>query len=412
MKEDIKKYNQLIPKSSTNLVRTQNSIEITNKLLFESRYEWWNKLPDLWKKILNAYIGKIQNYPNFNSIDISCIGSKDIPANQDLEKILQIKHLEYHFWDEHDWGGIESLNTILPIEKLRNLEILKLSDCHSINWDGQIEIIYGLSNLKILEISGSNLSDINGIQQLTKLEELYIDHNFLEDISFLSGLTNLKILLLDNNPIKNFSCLESLTNLNKLKIGNSYRSFKYVEDIGSISFIKRLFKLKFLDLNQTSLRDISNLKNLINLEELLLSWNNIDEIECLKSLYNLKTLNLAGNKSLKNIKPLQNLFKIETLNLSHTSIYDITPLKLMPNLNELRIEHTQVLDFSPLLYLKNLAILEVSFDEEIDLRPFEKLKNLKKLVIHSYNIRMYKAIDRIKHCLPHCNIFHYDEPPF
>ncbi len=103
--------NSLIPMSSTSLVKVGYSIDITNKLIFESSYNWWNKLTDIWKKIFNAYIGKINNYPEFDTIDISCSGTTQTPSYQELEKIFQINHIEYHHFDNHD-GAIEELDSI------------------------------------------------------------------------------------------------------------------------------------------------------------------------------------------------------------------------------------------------------------------------------------------------------------
>jgi Leucine-rich repeat (LRR) protein len=54
-----------------------------------------------------------------------------------------------------------------------------------------------LVNLKVLWLSRSGLTDLDGIPTLSNLEELYLAYNEINDLSSLSLLDNIKCLDLE-----------------------------------------------------------------------------------------------------------------------------------------------------------------------------------------------------------------------
>ena len=86
---------------------------------------------------------------------------------------------------------------------LENLEILILSENN-----GQlcnIDALSGLKNLRVLEVSGTQINDISVINNFDKLSHLIIQRNNLTEIEAIAELNNLKMLYLDtavynNNP--------------------------------------------------------------------------------------------------------------------------------------------------------------------------------------------------------------------
>ena len=117
-----------------------------------------------------------------------------------------------------------------------------------------------LSNKKISEIT-----QIQGLDQLQDLSELNLDNNQISEIKGLENLINLEILSLENNKIT------------------------------EIKGIEKLSKLESLNLNSNRIKEIKDLNSLKNLKELLLWDNQITEIKNLQNLDNLKILGLSGN---------------------------------------------------------------------------------------------------------------------
>jgi len=61
-----------------------------------------------------------------------------------------------------------------------------------------------------------DISEIQGLGNLTTLQELILDHNKLKDIHGLENLVQLRVLDLRFNEITELKGLEYLTNLQKL----------------------------------------------------------------------------------------------------------------------------------------------------------------------------------------------------
>ena len=116
-------------------------------------------------------------------------------------------------------------------------------------------------NTNFLNLSNTNLTDINGIEEFTKIKMLYIRNNKIEDISVLSSLKELTHLYIDGNNITNINCLknsnieilsydsniidkEVLLTLPFLHTIHSYNTHSYFEKISKDDLIK--FKNKLI----------------------------------------------------------------------------------------------------------------------------------------------------------------------
>jgi Leucine-rich repeat (LRR) protein len=100
----------------------------------------------------------------------------------------------------------------------------------------------------------------------------------------------------------------------------------------------------------------------------------------LVEMVNIKELDLAGDKSVESLQPLERLYELKSLNVSHTSIRDIQPLRNLTSLEELNLSHTPVSELEPLKYSTNLVYLDVSntnVSELNVLRNFSKLRTLR-----------------------------------
>jgi len=257
--------------------------------------------------------------------------------------------------------GITDISEIRGLETLTNLHVLKLNNNNIV----EIKGLETVGNLIQLELRNNQITEIKGLDNLVYLEELDLQGNKIEIIKGLDTLKNLRDLNLFGNKIsqvKSFSKKEHLRNLwfsenpiyFQLKFipGNSkterlenyaQMSKKEIEEAvengmaenGSVLYHGREYKatmkdsLLTLDLSSWGIKDISEIKgleNLTKLQALNLNVNNISEIKGLETLINLETLLLENNR-IETLKGLDNLGYLKTLNLYNCRIHQIESFK-------------------------------------------------------------------------------------
>ena len=125
-----------------------------------------------------------------------------------------------------------------------------------------------LSDTTSLDLSGQNLDS--------------------EDIEPLKKFTNLRYLDLSDNNITDISCLSELASLRDL--------YLYNNDIENIEPLARLNNLETLNLSCNNITDIEPLSRLINMKELWLSYNNIVHIDAISEMNDVEVLVLDNNK--------------------------------------------------------------------------------------------------------------------
>ncbi len=160
------------------------------------------------------------------------------------------------------------------------------------------------THLETLGISGSNITEIEGLDTLTNLRRLYISGGFTE-IKGLDSLKNLHKLNIYSKKITEIRGLDNLKGLTWLSLcGNKIIEIKGLENLEN---------LEILDLAGNQIAEIKGLENLMNLIDLDLSNNRITEIKGLKNLKNLKCLYLADNKitEIKGLWGLRNLSHLD-----------------------------------------------------------------------------------------------------
>lgn len=142
-----------------------------------------------------------------------------------------------------------------------------------------------LTQLTTLNASGSNISDLTGLETAQNLISLDLSHNQISDLSALSNLFSLGTLSLNGNQ---------------------------VSDIGPL---RRLVALESLLLNGNSISNLSSLSGLTNLITLELDHNQITNLSLLSGLTNLSFLDLRDNQ-ISDLSPLSGLGNLETLDVS------------------------------------------------------------------------------------------------
>jgi Leucine-rich repeat (LRR) protein len=152
-----------------------------------------------------------------------------------------------------------------------------------------------LAKLTTLEAQQAGITNVSGLEFAVNLKKLDLTDNQISDLSPLRGLENLEYLNLKWNHVTNITALKGLTNLTYLGLEN----------------------------NQIS--DISPLSSLRNLTRLNLGVNRVNRLDTLGRLTSLEQLILYYN-DISNIGPLAGLIRLQVLNLSDNQISDISPL--------------------------------------------------------------------------------------
>lgn len=240
----------------------------------------------------------------------------------DLEILVLFSKLKELFIDDH-----ESYNfNFNGLDKLTNLEVLTLDIIGLKN----IEDLHGLvnlTNLRELHILSTSIAKIKFLSQLKKLEKLsisgeinYFFHSEISEIEGLENLIKLKELNLYSNKIYEIKGLETLLNLESINLSGN--------KITEIKNLDKLTRLKKLNLRSNKIYKIKGLNELLDLEVLDLSNNRISEIRGLENQNDLIHLNLERN-FIKEIKNLENLINLKFLGLSYNNITPILGLKLI-----------------------------------------------------------------------------------
>lgn len=179
-------------------------------------------------------------------------------------------------------------------------------------------------NLRILNVSGNALKDINGLINVPKLEILNADGNQLQSIPIIATrMENLKILSLSNNQIHRVApkMLENFPLLREL-----YLVANHLEDVGA-SF--QTVSLVLLDLsnNQLSQFDLSNINP--QMEVLNLSFNHFSQFvgnvaPSPSGRYGMQLVDLSNNPGyMGDLDFLQSFNELEILYLSQFNVRHI-----------------------------------------------------------------------------------------
>ena len=120
--------------------------------------------------------------------------------------------------DRADSGFIEAVKDVIFGNHDFHIEPADLRQI-----DGSLDIAYcGLEeldgieyciNIRVLNITGNDISNLWDLQELAQLEELYASGNAIREIEMLAGLENLEILELFDNDIEDLTPLLGMNNL-------------------------------------------------------------------------------------------------------------------------------------------------------------------------------------------------------
>ena len=278
------------------------------------------------------------------------------------------------------YAGYKGVRDLTGMEHAVNLRVLDISG----NNISDISPLSGLKNLEKLDLYGNDISKVS-LSDMPNLKELNIQKNPLSEVS-LSGILNLIRLDLSGNALSEVS-LSNLPNLEHLSLGGSTISKLSLSGLTNLTELSTTRALSGSIISKLSVSELTNLKglsyrgylseislsNLPNLEELDLANNTLSEVS-LPNLPNLKLLDLANN-TLSEVS-LPDMPNLETLDLANNTLSEVS-LPDMPNLETLDLANNALSEVS-LPSMPNLKFLSLSNNtlSEVSLPSMPNLKFL------------------------------------
>lgn len=310
-----------------------------------------------------------------------------------------------------DMSKIEEINCypyllidIKGIELCTNLKKLNLAGTQI----KDISLLSNLTNIEYINLRRNKINNFNYINKLIKLKYLALDYTGISDLSDISNLKNLKYLSLNGNNLFNEKINNiEVINLNK-KIISNFKELEYLylshNDIKDISFLENIKNLKALDISDNKIQSIESIGYLINsgevnLKVLDLAHNKIESIESLRYFINLEEVDLRFNEFC-DIRVLGNLKNLNTIILDDFTVGNkkivCRDAKHLVNLEKLKILiGGRLKNIDKLYNLKNLERLDLSYNNLKDINFLNGLKNLKILNLSKNEI---ENMDGIKNC--------------
>ena len=298
----------------------------------------------------------------------------------------------------------DSPNAPLTVEDMERLRRL-------LSLDRRVHDLTGLQlakNLNYLELDNSKISDLSALRGLAYLQFLEV-HGELSDLSPLAGSTDLRHLDIGGTNVTDLSPIARLVNLRSLDIGGT--------DVSDVSVLAGLINLQELNIIKTDIPDLSpltgltNLKALgfsgtnqtamlfaaghINLEHVSFDTDGISDISPLAGLTNLKGIVTWGNP-ISDLSPLAGLTKMERMDICGAEISDLSPLAGLTNLKELYLVHSRISDIRPIANLHRLVRLNLSLNHVSDISPLAGLTNLKWVAVDNNNISDFSPLDALR----------------
>ena len=140
-------------------------------------------------------------------------------------------NLDIDPYGEEDWDE-DNLLSVLQIARRTGLPYDQITQLNcSNNQLTNLEGIENLTNLVYLSCWNNQLTSLEGIENLIDLEYLSCERNQLTSLDGIENLINLKYLYCQNNQLTSLEGIEKLTNLQIISCRDNQFSPKYIDYI-------------------------------------------------------------------------------------------------------------------------------------------------------------------------------------
>lgn len=294
-------------------------------------------------------------------------------------------------FDKEDSLSFKALAAAFVIGGQEITQSLNLSGCKS----ADLRSLMLWPGLKYLDISNTQVNNLQPLEDLTQLEQLLFDGTHVSDLAVLTKLPELKRLSCSNTAVANLMPLEGLSKLERLSIDNTLvtelaplaglvklKSLNIDKtQVSDLTPLAGLLKLTRLHISKTQVIDLSPIAELTQLEFLILNDTHVTDLTALVKLTQLEFIGF-NRTPISDLAPLARMTHLNYLIATDTAVSDLTPLNKLTQLRHLDISNSQVLNLRPLAKMRGLSILDVSSTAITDLRPLKKLAELRQLEIN------------------------------
>jgi Leucine-rich repeat (LRR) protein len=221
------------------------------------------------------------------------------------------------------------------------------------------------------------------IRRIWKTETIDVTaYPYIMDISPLNKLTELKVINISGTHVDDLTPIRNLTRLENLNISGSY--------VNRLDPLRHAINLKTLDISNTVITDLSPLLAFPLLERLNLSNTPVTDLDPVSILQNLLDLRLP-NTPLTDLSPLRNSWNLIVLDISNTPVTNLDSLGELQSLERLHADNTKITDLGPLSALPKLQYLFIEGTEVTEIQMLTSLPELKRIYCDRTRITREKA---------------------
>lgn len=272
-----------------------------------------------------------------------------------------------------------------PVSFLPELEDLRFGETQI----HDLEALRSLEKLKILDCSNTQITNLEPLKNLNNLERIFISNTGTQDLSPLGKLTALQIIHADNTEISSLEPLNGLTSLTKIYCDNSRITSREAN--------------RFMSKNPGALVIFESQTLQEWWQQIPSEWKRVfggyievsyvPTKEQLHLIANLKEIDIAHNKRIRRLQPLEKLGELQKLNIAHTPVDDLEPLTDLINLKEIRAPHSKIRSVKPLGNLINLILIDISNTEVSTITKLSGLKNLREIRMDNTLVSMLYPLE-------------------
>jgi Leucine-rich repeat (LRR) protein len=205
----------------------------------------------------------------------------------------------------------------LAFQDLKQLQALTEIDLRGFPDSLSLEPLSEMTQLRKVNLSGTQAADLTPLRNLTRLEELNISRTPISDLSPLRYASSLRVLSAEKSALRDLDAMAWFVNLTSLNLGG----------IPATKF--------------------SSLGSLASVQDLDLSGTQAQDISFVASMRALRRLNLSGSLVF-DLGPLAELNQLEVLEANQCPVFELAPLRTLPALRLLFLDGTKVSTLSPL----------------------------------------------------------------
>ena len=302
----------------------------------------------------------------------------------------------------------------------------KKQECSKIDSLCQIKGLENLKDLKRIDLSHNEISNLECWKKLDEFEEINLSFNNISDISPLLNLKDMKILFINGNNI-DIDQIEQFRkkrpdvkfNIDHVIVGkkrfyyksrinhNVCKDITYPGiDVGWVDGPENIEGLGNYDnlhgLRIVGLSKFDGMENLTNLKALIIQEGHFTEIKGFGSLKNLEFLVLEQPFEVVDLKPLRHLHNLRYLFLGGTVecygtlIARIEGLKSMTKLKRLTMPFCSIEKIEGLEHLRSLEILEIFENYISKIEGLENLEQLEHLNVVLNEICKIEGLESLK----------------